>query len=459
MVGSAFSEPLQNKMTSDNIFDHTSDHSVDTKVKIDIDSDFSGCSNIRAVLKTGDNETLKDKILEFYLDDKKIGTQRTDSNGLASIGTIHGDLNKGSHNLRVEFRGDAQYNPSTDNITLNLTKEILNISVTDVGCIYAESPVITVKLTNSTKKPVSDKQIVFSFVENDTYITDATSDINGRISFNLVQKQYLKPGKYLIRAKFKGDEKYYDGINTFILTVNKMNATIAFTQITTVAGNNYVIQSQLIGSNRAPPGTPIFGQNITFYYANGTIIGSKDVSFKGYVDYHYIFQDKGNFTIIAESEGNEYYNPTKTRTTAIVYGKRTKIDMIKIFRYSEPLGKKVKLKAYLKDNLTNETISDRPITFFGTNNERIGTNNTDSDGCAQIEYTVPSQKGNYMIQSSFNPSINDVYSSSNGVSKVIIEDMPDNIKKWHDTHDGPPKKPYFLQMSMEMWRNFWGYYD
>ena len=83
-------------------------------------------------------------------------------------------------------------------------------------------------------------------------------------------------------------------------------------------------------------------------------------------------------------------------------------------------GQIVKITAKLTKGITGEPLANKEVDFNDYNSDYIGSNITNSNGEAQIEYQVPLQSKTYRVSAHFNAEKD--YSCSDIAAYIIVAD-------------------------------------
>ena len=124
-----------------------------------------------------------------------------------------------NYNALFTFEGTNIYVNSSASATIVVKRESTVITVNNVSSNYGET-VVTAYIYDANRKALSGKKLVLS-IDGATY--EATSDANGKVSFNLSK---LIPNKYTGTISFDGDKGYNKSRASVSVTVNKIKTII-----------------------------------------------------------------------------------------------------------------------------------------------------------------------------------------------------------------------------------------
>lgn len=337
-----------------------------------------------------------------------IGEGKTNENGEANCNYII--LQKpDKYTIKVTYNGSSQYYPTNSITTLLVNRWNEKIHVDDITCKYGDVVPITIKLTNATNKaPIIDKMVNIR-LSNGTFINQGKTDSNGQFTYNYTVLN--KPGENEMEATTNMDSEYNYAIYFFKLNVEKPNPKILLNDVTCTRGNMYTLTAKL--SNQEDK--PLSGEMVTFYQ-NGMKIGENTTNSDGKASYSYECDVIGGYyPTTAQYDGNDYYSPLNATSQLHVYNWKT---VLTIDNMTAKPGGIVTVTAKLTKAITGEPLINKEIGFNDFNSEYIGSNITNNDGEAQIQYQVPNQTKIYRISAHFNAEKE--YSCSDIASYIIV---------------------------------------
>ena len=337
-----------------------------------------------------------------------IGEGKTNKNGEATCNyTIVQKPDK--YTIKVTYNGSCQYYPTDSITTLQVNRWNEKIHVDDITCKYGDVVPITIKLTNATNKaPIIDKMVNIR-LSNGTFINQGKTDSNGQFTYNYTVLN--KPGENEMEATTNMDSEYNYAIYFFKLNVEKPDPKILLNDVTCTRGNICTLTAKLLNQEDKP----LTGEIVTFYQ-NGTKIGENTTNSDGKASYSYLCDAIGGYyTTTAQYNGNDYYSPLNATSQLHVYNWKT---ILTIQNMTAKPGEIVTITAKLTKAITGEPLANKELGFNDYNSEYIGSNITNNDGEAQIQYQVPKQTKIYRISAHFNAEKE--YSCSDIASYIIV---------------------------------------
>ena len=157
-------------------------------------------------LKNSSNSPLKSKKLSIQLNNKKYSIN-TNSHGAAKLNI---NLPAKKYKLSVSFDGDDEYNSVSKNFNLKVSK--IKSKITPSANYVSKNNRLYFYLIDSDGNGISSKKITFKF--NGKTFTKKTNS-RGRVSVKI----RLAKSKYLIKAKFSGDNQFKSSSKKLIFYV------------------------------------------------------------------------------------------------------------------------------------------------------------------------------------------------------------------------------------------------
>jgi hypothetical protein len=329
--------------------------------------------------------------ISFYSPDGNI-LDEAKTNGKATYNyPIVQKLDK--YSLKAFYDVSSLYYPTDSLNPLEVNRWNLTIHVDDINCKYGDIVPITVNLINSTNKAPIVGKMVNLRLGNGTFITQGKTNDNGQFICNYTVSNC--PGENLMEATFNKDQEYNYKVYYFDLNVNKSESKLSVSDMACTRGNLCKLKANLTTETDKP----LPNETITFY-KNGTKIGENTTDITGQVSYSYICDDiGGNYPITAKYSGNDYYSSMNSVLQLHVYNWKT---ILKIDNITAKPGEIVTVKAKLTQGLTGEPLANKEVDFNDYNSDFIGTNMTNDDGEAQINYQLPPQPKTYRVSAHFN---------------------------------------------------------
>ena len=120
-------------------------------------------ATLKATLKDQYNTPIKNKIIEFYIDNVNVGASITDINGISTL-KYHITQIGGTYNITAKFITDSQYLASTGNgiLKVNQSSVYVNVTTSKTNPTVGETIILTFKLGNNGPDPADD--VVFTYV-------------------------------------------------------------------------------------------------------------------------------------------------------------------------------------------------------------------------------------------------------------------------------------------------------
>lgn len=118
---------------------------------------------LKATLKDYYGTPLNNKIIEFYVNNVKVGENSTDTNGVATLNYNITQIG-GTYDITAKFLGNSEYMASTGNGTLkvNQSNVYVNVTTSKNNPTAGETIIFTFKLGNNG--PDSADDVVFTYV-------------------------------------------------------------------------------------------------------------------------------------------------------------------------------------------------------------------------------------------------------------------------------------------------------
>ncbi len=339
-----------------------------------------------------------------------IGEAKTNNDGIATYNyTIKQSPDK--YSLRTFYNGSILYYPTDAITSLDVDRWNLTLHVDDINCKYRDTVPVKVTIINSTNKaPIVGKMVNLREFDG-TFINQGITNNNGQFIYNYTVSNL--PGENLLEATVNKDPEYNYKVCYFKLNVNKSNSNLITDNVACTRGNVCRLKANLSTETNKP----LSNETITFYN-NGTKIGENKTDSNGQVSYSYICDViGGNYPITVQYTGNNYYSPISSVLQLHVYNWKTVLIMSNMT--AKP-GEIVKIIAKLTKGITGEPLANKEVDFNDYNSDYIGSNITNCNGEAQIEYQVPLQSKNYRVSAHFNADKE--YSCSDIAAYILIND-------------------------------------
>ena len=205
------------------------------------------------------------------------------------------DLDPGIYNTLLIYTGDSKYLPSLINITFEITKEDVNLTIEISDIIYGDNA--TAMITMSTDDTIT---VNLNGINYNLTITDG---------MGILSLPKLYPGDYAITATFNGNSRYNPKNAIKMFTVLKADPQLAVNVNDTHYGENITILVTVL-----PDATGIITLSINNTNYTGEIINGKALfSISGL--------DIGTFTATASYPGDIGYTAATANATFKVRAK------------------------------------------------------------------------------------------------------------------------------------------
>ncbi len=160
---------------------------------------------------------------------------------------------------------------------------------------------------------------------------------------------------------------------------------------------------------------PVNGKTIRFL-VDGTLVGTAMTNSSGVATLSYtLSQDPGSYPVVAQFLGDGVF-PACNGTAALIVSKIMIGTNITLQPVSGYIGDGVKFTATLHDS-NGSPVAGKTVVFY-INGTSIGSASTDSNGTANLFYTLSQSSGNYTIMAIFLQDNN--YLTSNSTSSLQV---------------------------------------
>jgi len=227
----------------------------------------------------------------------------TDENGIFNH-TLPANTT-GTNNITVTYPGDDNYNPTSDNTTVDVGKQDSKIIIDPVEPVtYGDNITISGKLVDENGEPRGNENI--TLVVNGVEIPLVT-DENGIFNHTLPANT---TGTNNITVTYPGDDNYNPTSDNTTVDVGKRESIITINPVDTVkAWDNVTLTGKLVDDLD----NPLSRVNITLNINGKDEIVITDDT--GVFQYNYTAEITGENTVTASFEGNNDYNPSSDNTT------------------------------------------------------------------------------------------------------------------------------------------------
>lgn len=164
-------------------------------------------------LENSTGSPLKSKKFTATINNKKYSLT-TNSKGYSKLSI---DLPAKTYKLTVTFDGDDEYNPVTKVFSIKVSK--LRTKITESANFIVKKNYLYFHLADSNGNSVSGKKVIIKF-NGKTYTK--TTKSNGKVSIKVTSKK----SKYVVRARFKGDNQFMSSSKKLTVHVIKKSLSI-----------------------------------------------------------------------------------------------------------------------------------------------------------------------------------------------------------------------------------------
>ncbi|MHA1780032.1 MAG: Ig-like domain-containing protein [Candidatus Thorarchaeota archaeon] len=386
------------------------------------------------------NISIADVELEFYYRSAydliwhSIGSSFTNENGLASL-IWTPSLAKGDYVINVTFTGTKLLDGamSADVFSVTGAETILTYapgSPTSISVQYAHPFEIASQLKSYQNIPLSNRTIHYYFVEDNIeyWIGSSLTDTDGIARFEYVP--YMESGSYDLAVKFEGDDNYAPSHQDISdgLTVLKRFAVFEGNLTLTAANGEEVTISMPLSDDMGNAITERTALLQVYQPSTGhwlTLAVTK-TDMAGHARFDYVVDlEPGVHSIRVAMKGDKITQGSAIQGTIKVTPHITNIFCVPVDAH---YGETVTVSANLAD-ADGVPIQDATILFYledGSVWSLIGYATTDSDGWADLDWTVTSPTGEYRIKAIYPGS--DYYASSGCiVSGVQIQQVASTL--------------------------------
>lgn len=350
------------------------------------------------------NSPLEGKDVTLYYYDGhswvSLGTSTSNSSGDVEW-TITLTMDAGTYDLKIEFKGDDEYEPSSATLSdgLVVDPEITQISFDQQGYTVQYSDTITIScvLTDDEGNPLVSKLVYFYYSTDGstwTYWFSAYTDTSGRASKSVAVT--LDPDNYYIKAQFNGDKNYQPSYAQTTLTVNQESTQ------TTLDSESYVVDYNdlltITATLKDDDGQNVDGRTVYFEYYDGSswVVLDSDVTSNGVASIS-INADltPGGYTIRAIFYGDKQYISSYDTATLTVNKETTSLTNPSISGH------------YLDYVTITTTLTEdgNPLggytIYFYVDNNLVGSNTTEKDGTAKFRYLLDLIPGTHSVRVEF----------------------------------------------------------
>ncbi|MBM3494508.1 MAG: Ig-like domain repeat protein, partial [Armatimonadetes bacterium] len=357
---------------------------------------------------------LEGKTVDIKVDGTSVGTDATDAAGLATVSyPIPVGMAVGDHAIGAEFAGDANYEATTGNGTLNVDVNT-TIVADDASGMMGETVALSATLTRSDNgDPVAGKTLTFKV--DGSAVGTGDTDAAGVASVNYLIPEDGGVGVRTITVEFAGDADYNASTDDASLTVLQTPTKLFVPDRSGTIGGNVELRGFLY---RNTDSAPIAGRTIDFT-VDGTGIGSGVTAATGRAILNWKIDEAagaGTRTIVGDFAGDADFFPSSDSGVLTVNKSNTVLSGLD---RTVRNGDNIELKAYLRRSTDLAWVAGRTIDFT-VDGTAVGSAVTNASGVAALMYNVTNTPGQYPIGYAFAGDA--AYNASTGGSTLTVTD-------------------------------------
>ncbi len=324
------------------------------------------------------------------LDDRTIGTFRTDHAGMINI-TIHADqeLGLGNHSLTVFFEGSDRYDPASYSLSFAVTSPTLLDIQSDSRWLIGSWALLNVSVTDALGRSVSPALVVLESPELSLYCVEPVVENRTSVEFSL--RVQGSPGKHTLLLKVR--------LNEFLENVSCVfSVDYAYQHRVSVRTNTLGFscphQEVVFLVEVTNETGPLAGETASLLL-DGHLLGAQDISSEGTASFPiWAPSSIGTYEYMVVLSGRSQYELNATST--YILRVRTEIPArLGLVEYTvEPPLQEI--HAYVQAQALNGT-SLGFVTVQFTWLSRSVVAQTDAEGFAMLHLPVPNRPGTYVL--------------------------------------------------------------
>ena len=316
------------------------------------------------------DEYVTNKDIEIIVNNETITTQTTNEYGEFEYG-LTGEI-IGENNITIKIKGDDKYNDLTHNLTFNVAKGSITITIEEIGeMLYGEETWIFGEVNEDTGNELDDIELNIT-INNKTYTTKTNENM-----FDYMFKSEIL-GTNNVTVSFAGNDYYNQSSTKITYTVSKLNVLLTLTDINdTKIGQEVTITGELYDERDQPIANQTI--NIKINDITVTVQTNKD----GIYGFVHEADTVGTNNITVNYDGTVGFESAEKETTFNVEKQETKLtlDNINNTKYNQTITITGKLS-----DITGKALSDESIALL-VNDDEI-TIITDENGLFTYNYTT-----------------------------------------------------------------------
>ncbi len=241
---------------------------------------FGGPATLTATLTSGTSNTpLSGQTVTFTLDGTSVGTETTDSNGVATLSGVAttDPVGTGSSNVTASFAATTTFAASTGTGNLVVSAATTSVSAVSATAPFGGSATLTATLTSGSPSiPVANQSVNFTL--NGTSVGSATTNSSGVATLtNIPTSAAVGTDTGAVVATFLGTTDYTTSSGTGNLVVSQAATALNSVSGTAPSGGPATLTATLISS---VTGLGISGQTVSFTL-DGTSAGTATTDSNG----------------------------------------------------------------------------------------------------------------------------------------------------------------------------------
>lgn len=334
--------------------------------------------------RSGSASGVAGKKISFSVAGQNVGQATTDASGKATLNyALPESLGVGDRLFTARFAGDPNFDPSSADGKLTVTKAATTIVVPDVAGNLGQTVTLTATLQRlNDSAPLSNRTLTFRVA--DTVVGMATTNGAGVATLSYSIGATGNAGESGIVVEYAGEAVYDLSNGSAKLTVTRAATSLAFPAVSGAPGSTVTLKVTL---TRDYDSAPVAGKTVAFKM-DTTDLGTAVTGADGVATRDYAIpldMDPGDRTVTATFAGDVTYAVSTTEgvlTVAKVDTAITTPDLTGAF------GDTVVIAATLTQAGTGTALAGKTVIYL-LDDSPIGQAITDAGGVAALVYTVP----------------------------------------------------------------------
>jgi protocatechuate 3,4-dioxygenase beta subunit len=333
-------------------------------------------------------------LVDFYLtgsdgSEVYVGSNTTNADGTAIF--EYRIANAGTFNLTAKWRGSEDYAPANATVEVMFNKINATIDVEDiVGVKYNDTAGLNASVTDQFGEPAVNATV--DFYVNGVYVGSNTTGSDGNAVWN-----YDVPSAddFNYSANIASNNTNFNANSSAnkTISVEKLENNLTVSNVSGLYGDTINLTAKLTDER----GRPVAGKDVTFYYNNGTIIGTAQTGSDGIARLSYIINKtselgSGTLSYYVNWTGDGNYSGFNSSEALNGTGRMDFNKGVLTIVVQDVTGVKyndvVQLNVTVVDQAGNKV--EGAMVYFYILDGRVGSfvdfNTTDADGVASIYY-------------------------------------------------------------------------